>query len=150
MTIMFDTLKYTKTLISAGEKPEIAEAHLDALKSAMSEAVATQADVKEAEAAIRGEIKQVDAKIDQVDAKIDQVETSLRGEIKNTETVLRGEIKAVETALRSEIREGDAMLRGELLRLNDKFDHFGNSLMIRLGGLIIAGIGALAVLMKLI
>lgn len=73
--VTFDTLKFARSLRDAAGVPqEQAEGIALAFADAMSEQIATKADLKEMEF-------RLEAKIDQVDSKIDQVESRLIGDI---------------------------------------------------------------------
>ena len=67
----------------------------------------------------------------------------LRRDMKELETGLRRDMKELETGLRRDIKELEIGLRHELKEIESR-------MTMRLGGLIVAGVGALAVLMRIL
>ncbi|MDN5848136.1 MAG: CCDC90 family protein [Nitrococcus sp.] len=95
---MLDTLKYSKHLQSAGVSQAQADAQAEALRDAVTETVATKAQLENVE-------QRLDAKIDGVeqrlDAKIDGVEQRLDAKIDGVEQRLSAEISQVRAEVKS-------------------------------------------------
>jgi DNA-binding transcriptional MerR regulator len=118
VAITFDTLKFAKTLKEAGVPEAQAEAFSSAVRDSHEAAeLATKADLREYESAIR-------ADLEKFDVKLDKLETNLRHEI-------------------NEVRHEIADLRKDMYAL-------GQSMIIKLGSIVIVAVGALAAILKLL
>ena len=119
---VFDTHAAVTTLRGAGFDERQAEGVVSMVRQALSEGVATKADIKD----VRGEIKDVRGEINE-----------LRGEIKN----LRGEIQNLEGRIESV--EDRMATKEDLARLETR-------MTVRFFGGLLAAAGAVVALMKLI
>ena len=119
---VFDTHAAVTTLRGAGFDERQAEGVVSMVRQALSEGVATKADIKD----VRGEIKDVRGEINE-----------LRGEIKN----LRGEIQNLEGRIESV--EDRMATKEDLARLETR-------MTVRFFGGALAAGGAVVALMKLI
>ena len=79
--IAFDKLAYVDRLTSSGIAEKDARAHADGLDIALRETVATKADLKDLDVALRADLK---AEITGVRNDLKAVEVSLKAEIKTT------------------------------------------------------------------
>jgi len=121
----FDTLSYAKKLQEAGFTPRQAEAQAEALREVVAENLATKRDLKDVEAALRRDLKEVEARL------MAEIET-LRRDMKEMDGGLRRDMKEMET------------------RLSYKMDTQRRDIIIWLGGITIAAVSALGVLLKLL
>jgi Fic family protein len=126
---VFDTLHYVKRLQEAGVAREHAEAHAAVMSEMILIEVATKSDVEQAASGLRQEIE--------------QAASSLRQEIalvRNEQAAMRTEIDQIKVQMAT--RQDLALLRSELERRIDQ-------VTMRLGALLVVGIGALAALQRL-
>ena len=92
-TLTFDTLKFVKTLESAGVPPAQAEALSAAVQGTYEVAeLATKSDLREYESAMRVDLQRLEERIDN---KLEKLETGLLHEISD----VRREIKEMELRL---------------------------------------------------
>ena len=80
-TVLFDTHAYIKKLESSGVSPVQAEAHAEALLEAFRGGLATKADVKESENALRADMQ--------------KMETGIRTDMQKMESTLKGEFNSL-------------------------------------------------------
>jgi len=139
--LAFDTLKYANRLKQINVPPEQAELQAEVMKEVLESAfqtaeLATKSDVNNAIVLVRKDMEAMEqrlgARIDASDTKIDGVEQSLSAKIDGVEQRSSAKIDAVEQ------------------RLNARFDALVNKLVIRMTGILVAGIGATAAVMALI
>ena len=123
-SLVFDTHQAVKNLKSAGADEKLAEAVVTTIGTAISDHVATKADIKD----VRGEIKDV------------------RGEIKD----VRGDIEALHLATKADFKAAQDGI--EALRLATKADieHLKKDLTIRLGFMLFAGFGAMTAILEVL
>ena len=140
MVYAFDTLAYSKRLRDKGVPQEQAEAHAEAIREFVMADLATKADlqplgsdilavksdlqaVKSDLQAVKSDLQalsaRVDARLDQFDARLDQFDTKL------------------------------GQFDGKLVRLDAKLDTLSLRLTVRLGAMLVVGIGVLATILKL-
>ncbi|AKS23163.1 MAG: hypothetical protein C75L2_00450004 [Leptospirillum sp. Group II 'C75'] len=87
-TVLFDTHAYIKKLESSGVSPVQAEAHAEALLEAFRGGLATKADVKESENALRADMQ--------------KMETGIRDDMRKMETGIRTDMQKMESTLKGE------------------------------------------------
>ena len=87
--LIFDTLKFSQKLKSAGFTDKQAEGASHALAETFTDSVASKADIQASEAALRGEIRDVETALN---GKIDSVEAAFRSEIQQVRTELKADI----------------------------------------------------------
>lgn len=161
MTIQFDTLTFAKRLTAAGEKVEVAEAHAMALKELVMDTIATKgdvADLRKETALVRGDLlKEIAQLRKDLGEEITQVRKDLGGEIAELRTDLgkaRTEIGDLRTELKFDIAASEERVRDDLRReigdLRKDMDTLGLKMTVRLGGMMVVGIGALAGLNRLL
>jgi hypothetical protein len=125
----FDTLTYSKKLQDAGFTARQAEAQAEALRQIVEDNLATKRDLKDLEAALRTDLK--------------EVETKLSRDLKETEAKLSRDLKETEAKLSRDLKETEAKLSRDMELMR-------RDIVIWLGGIIIAAITTLGVLMKLL
>ena len=121
MNTAFDTLAYAKKLKEAGFTEQQAEVQAEALRAVIDANLATKQDI----ALIQRDIALV------------------RRETKQDIDLVRREIKESENGIRRDMKELETTLRHDMQQMESR-------ITLRLGGLIVAGTGVLAVLMKLL
>jgi hypothetical protein len=120
MAIALDTLVYAKRLREAGFTEEQAEGQAHALAAAMTDALATKQDLREFEGRMDARFAMVDARFTAVDARFTYLEKHLD----------------------TRFAEVTARFHGELADLERR-------ITLRLGGMIVAGVGVLSVVVTL-
>ena len=119
--IAFDTHKYVKRLTAAGMPEPQAEAIADEQRALIEGQLATKRDLKEMDNALRHDLE------------------GLRRDMKEMETGLRRDLEG----LRRDMKEMETGLRHDMKEMEQK-------LTIRLGGMLVAGIAAVAALVELL
>ena len=127
-TLTFDTLTYVKRLKSVGVPEPQAEVQAEIIIELITEQLATKQDFY----ALKRDIKELDL-------KITAVETSLKRDMKDMDL----KITAVEASLKRDMKELDLKITAVAASLK-------HDLTLRLGGMLVAGIGIIATLVKLI
>ncbi|MCY3611565.1 MAG: hypothetical protein OXH51_08520 [Gemmatimonadetes bacterium] len=133
----FDTLRAANRLRDEAGFNEVQAAVLvDTFAAGFAERFPTKRDLKGVETALRGDME--------------KMETALRGDMERMETALRSEVKRVETSL----EKVETSLRGEIETLatsvrSDMRD-LEHRMTIRLGGLMVLGMGVLLTLQRLL
>ena len=152
MTVSFDTLSFAKRLTEAGEKPAVAEAHAMALKEFVMDTIATKGDIRDLSRSVGGEIEDVRDEIQDLRNEIGDV----RGEAKEFREEVRQEFGAVRgeiASLRKEFAERFATkdeLHTEIGLLRKDIDAMGLKLTVRMGGMLVVAVGAVATLSKVL
>ena len=98
-TVLFDTHAYIKKLESSGVSPVQAEAHAEALLEAFRGGLATKADVKESENALRADMQKMEA--------------GIRADMQKMETGIRDDMRKMETGIRTDMQKMESTLKGE-------------------------------------
>lgn len=142
MIKVFDTLEHARRLEDAGVPRPQAEAHAALFAEMLLGEVATKTDLDGVRADIQDVRRELRGEFDEIHGEIKEI----RGEFQ----VLRGEFNALRTEVRGEING----VRGEIADVRKDLSHAivvaRNELTIRLGTLIVVGVGALAALPKLV
>ena len=159
MTVSFDTLSFAKRLTEAGEKPAVAEPHAMALKEFVMDTIATKGDIRDLSRSVGGEIEDVRDEIQDVREEIQD----LRDEI--------GDVRSEAREFREEVRQEFGAVRGEIASLRKEFaerfatkdelhteigllrkdiDAMGLKLTVRMGGMLVVAVGAVATLGKVL
>jgi uncharacterized coiled-coil DUF342 family protein len=163
MTVSFDTLSFAKRLTEAGEKPAVAEAHAMALKEFVMDNIATKGDIRDLSRSFGEEIEDVRDEIQGLRAELrteiqdvrDEI-GNVRGEAREFRDEVRQEFGAVRgeiTSLRKEFAERFATkdeLRSEIGLLRKDLDAMGTTLTVRMGGMLVVAVGAVATLGKIL
>ncbi len=131
--LAFDTYAYVRRLRDVGVPEEQAEVQVEAIATILHDRMVTKEDhrrdIKELETELKRDIK--------------ELETELKRDIKELETELKRDIKELEIKLSRDIKE----LETELKRDNKELE---NRLLVRIGTLVVVGIGLIATLVKLL
>jgi len=144
VAVTFDTLKFVKTLKDAG----VPEAHAEAFSSAVRDShetaeLVTKADLREYDSAIRHEITDVRHEIADLRKDMNTLGADLRKEIHTLGTDLRKDMDTLGADLRKDMHNLGADLRKDMLVL-------GQSIIIKLGSLLVVAVGVLATVLKLL
>ena len=137
--IAFDTLKYSKRLKDAGVPDKQAEAEVEALAEALEvnlKDLPTKDDLTRETGLLRRDLK--------------ELESSLKRDIKELEGSQKRDLKELETSLKHDLTESESRLKheNELMRLEMR--DIERRMTIKLGGLMVVAVGAVATLVKLL
>ena len=159
--IAFDTLKYSKRLKDAGVPDKQAEAEVEALAEALEvnlkdlptkddltrETGLLRRDLKELESSLKRDMKELESSLKR-DMK--ELESSLKRDIKELEGSQKRDLKELETSLKHDLTESESRLKHEngLMRLEMR--DIERRMTIKLGGLMVVAVGAVATLVKLL
>jgi predicted nuclease with TOPRIM domain len=139
MAIALDTLAYARRLREVGFSAEQAEGQAEALAAAMSDTLATKQDLQEMDARIDARFAkfdtrfaQVDARFAQVDARFDRIDDRFEYLEKHMDT------RFIELEKRFE------------LRLDTRLADLERRMTMRLGGVTVAAVSVVSVLVKLL
>ena len=127
----FDTLKAARDLKAAGLEEAHAEAIVATMGRAMGENLATKADIKELEQAIKAH------------------ELATKADFKELEQATRADIKALEQAIKALEQTTKADSKAIEQATDTKLTALEHRITVRLGGLTVAGVAFLATLIKL-
>ena len=114
-TVAFDTLKAAQELRKTDFEDRQAEAIVSTISKAVSETVATKADLELQNAVTKADIEAMGA-----DLRADT--EALRSELKADNEALRSELKADNEALRSELKADNKALRSEFKLFQQSVD----------------------------
>ncbi len=154
MGMVLDTLAYARSLREAGFSEQQAEGQARALAAAMTDALATKQDLRELEARLDAgsdvRFAQVEARFAQVEARFAQVEARFDARFAQLEASTQARFEQVDTRMvelekRMEVRfdEQTARFAGQLAGLEHR-------MTVRLGGMMVAALGAFSALVKLL
>jgi len=137
--IALDTLAYARRLRQAGFSEDQAEAQAEALAAVMVESLATKADLQELELRLDTRFSRIDDRFRMVDERFVNLERHM-------------ETRLAEITARFETRF--TSLDGRMVAMEARFDaklaDLERRLTMRLGGMMMAGIGAVSALVKLL
>ncbi|MYG24339.1 MAG: hypothetical protein F4068_09950 [Gemmatimonadetes bacterium] len=135
----FDTLRAAHRLRDeAGFDETQATVLVLTFAEGFAERFPTKADLQEVDTSVRVELKRVEASIR---GDMEKMETSIRGDMEKMETSIRGDMEKMETSLRSDMGKIETSVRTGLRDLE-------NRMTIRMGGLMVIGIGVLLSLQR--
>ena len=148
--IAFDTLKYSKRLKDAGVPDKQAEAEVEALAEALEvnlKDLPTKDDLTRETGLLRRDLKELESSLKR-DMK--ELESSLKRDIKELEGSQKRDLKELETSLKHDLTESESRLKheNELMRLEMR--DIERRMTIKLGGLMVVAVGAVATLVKLL
>ena len=159
--IAFDTLKYSKRLKDAGVPDKQAEAEVEALAEALEvnlkdlptkddltrETGLLRRDLKDLETSLKRDMKELESSLKR---DIKELESSLKRDIKELEGSQKRDLKELETSLKHDLTESESRLKHEngLMRLEMR--DIERRMTIKLGGLMVVAVGAVATLVKLL
>ena len=124
LMVALDTLAYVRHLESAGVPRAQAEAHAEAVASFAGDTLATKRDLLEVEARLRAEIRELDSRLS---GRIDLQDAGLSGRMDQ---------------LQARMEQAEA-------RFNARMEQLEGRMTIKLGGMLVAAVGLVAVLVKL-
>ena len=137
----FDTLRAaTRLRDEAGFDETQASVLVHTFAEGFAERFPTKRDLQEVDTSLGSELKRVETSLR---SDMEKMETSLRSDMEKMETSLRGDMEKVETSLRSEMEKMETSLRNGMRDLEHR-------MTIRLGGLMVLGMGALLTLERLL
>ena len=126
----FDTLRAANRLRDEAGFNEVQAAVLvDTFAAGFAERFPTKRDLQGVEIALRGDMEKMETALR---SDMEKMETAIRGDMEKMETALRGDMEKMETAIRSDMRD---------------LEH---RMTIRLGGLMVLGMGVLLTLQRLL
>ncbi|HEX9732577.1 MAG TPA: hypothetical protein VGG06_11390 [Thermoanaerobaculia bacterium] len=141
--LAFDTHAYVKKLREAGVPEAQAEVQIEAIVAILEKRMVTKEDLELRTVEIQRDIKELDVKLSrdlkELDAKLEREIAEVRRDIKELEIKLSRDLKELEVKLEREI----AGVRRDIKELEMR-------LLVRLGALLVVGIGAIATLIKLL
>ncbi len=148
--IAFDKLKYAKRLKDAGVPDKQAEAEVEALAEALEvnlKDLPTKDDLTRETGLLRRDLKELETSLKR-DMK--ELESSLKRDIKELEGSQKRDLKELETSLKHDLTESESRLKHEngLMRLEMR--DIERRMTIKLGGLMVVAVGAVATLVKLL
>ncbi|MBF0437993.1 MAG: hypothetical protein HQL93_02615 [Magnetococcales bacterium] len=148
---IFDTHKFVKQMIATGFTEEQAETQVHLLSEILGYQLSTKADVAKVDVnvlEIKRDIKELDVKLEtnvleikrdikELDVKIESVKSELKRDIMEIDLKLA----TVEANLKRDIKELD-------VRMDTRFKELELRMVIKMGAMILAGIGLLFGLMR--
>ena len=146
----FDTHKYVKRLTAAGMPEPQAEVIADEQRSLIDDQLATKQDIKALEAATKPDIAATRHDIKALEAATKQDIAATRRDIKELEAATKRDIKELEATTKRDIKELEATTKREIAATRRDIKESEQRLIIRLGGMMIAGFGVIAALIKLL
>ncbi len=142
MAIALDTLAYARRLREAGFSEEQAEGQARALAIAMTDSLTTKQDLREFETHVDARFAQVDSRFAQVDSRFAQVDARF------TQVDVRFE--HLEKHLDTRLNEFEKRIEIRLAELTARFDGRLADLERRTTVRLLAGIGVVSALVKLL
>ncbi len=128
-TLLFDTHRAVKSLEEAGFEESQAEAVVEMFSGAVGENLATKADLKVLEQAIRSDLQ--------------TMEQATKTDLQTMEQAIRSDLQALEQATKADLQALEQTLGAELKSLELR-------MTIKLGGLVFAGFGVMIAFLKLL
>ena len=136
----FDTLRAAHRLRDeAGFDETQATVLVHTFAEGFAERFPTKRDLNGVDTSIRDELKRVETSLRD---DMEKMETSLRSDMEKMETSLRSDMEKMETSLRSDMEKMESSLRSDMRDLEHR-------MTIRLGGLMVVGMGVLLTLDRL-
>ena len=137
MAYTFDSLGYAKRLRDRGVPQEQAEAHAEAARDFIMAELVTKTDLLH----IKADLSAVKADLSGVKGDLSAVKADL--------SAVKADLQAAKQELQTELRTNLAEVRTSIANLDNKIETQSLRLTVRLGAMIVVGIGALATIMKL-
>ncbi|MBF0165432.1 MAG: DUF1640 domain-containing protein [Magnetococcales bacterium] len=147
----FDTHKFVKRMIATGFTEEQAETQVQLLTDILGYQLSTKADVAKMDAhvlEVQRDIKALDARIETTRAELRQDIKELDTKIETTRAELKRDIKELDTKIettRAELKRDIETTRAELKR---DIKELELRMVIKMGAMILGGIGLLFGLMR--
>ena len=133
--IALDTLAYARRLRQAGFSEEQAEAQAEALAAVMVEALATKSDLHELELRLETRFARIDERFSRIDERFIRVDERFAGVYQRFDQFER---------------KMDMRFAEQEARFDAKLADLERRLTMRLGGMMMGGIGAVSALVKLL
>jgi hypothetical protein len=139
VAIALDTLVYARRLREAGFSEQQAEGQAHALAAAMTDSFATKQDLRELEARMDARFAQIDVRFAQIDARFEQVDARFEYLERHID------MRLAEQEKRLEIRFGE-----QTARFDATLADLERRMTMRLGAMMLAGIGVVSTVVKLL
>ncbi|MBF0110956.1 MAG: hypothetical protein HQL76_17450 [Magnetococcales bacterium] len=133
-TIAFDTHAYIKKLREAGVDERQAEIQAEALVELVEDRLATKRDVLD----LKRDLREIDAK---AETRFKELDTRAETRFKELDTRAETRLKELDTKAETRLKELDTKLETKLKELELR-------MVLKMGGMILAGIGILFGLMR--
>jgi hypothetical protein len=150
MALALDTLAYARRLREAGLSEQQADAHAEALAAAMTDSLATKQDLRELEVRIdarflatKQDLRDLEVRIDARFTQVDTRFAELEKRIDVRFTQVDAHFAELEKRLEIRFSEQSARFHVEVADLERR-------MTLRMGGIMVAGIGAVSALIKLL
>lgn len=147
MAAALDTLEYARKLREAGLTEKLAEGHAQALAAAMTDSLATKADLKDVETGMGARFDAMDAKFE---GRLDAMDAKFEGRFDAMDAKFEGRLDAMDAkfdgrldGLQSSLSELEQRLD---LRLSERLADLERRMTVRL----LAGIAAVSALTRLL
>lgn len=144
--IALDTLAYARRLRQAGFSEEQAEAQAEALAAVMVESLATKSDLQELELRLETRFARLDERFSRIDERFIRVDERFEHLERRMETRFAEQTARFETRF----TELDGRIAAQEARSDAKLADLERRLTMRLGGMMMAGIGAVSALVKVL
>ncbi|AEB08536.1 hypothetical protein Desac_0654 [Desulfobacca acetoxidans DSM 11109] len=142
--IAFDTLEFANRLKAAHFTVEQAETMTTAIASLINDQVATKRDIEELHAATKRDIEELKASIK---LDIEELRAATKHDIEELHAATKRDIEELKASTKRDIEELRIELKRDMKELELRLRH---DLTLRLGGMLVAGIGIVAALVKLL
>ena len=168
MGIALDTLAYAKRLREAGFTEEQAEGQAHALAAAMTDSIATKQDLRELEVRMDARFARIDDRFEHaerhLDTRLAELTARFHGELAQQAARLHAELAEQAARLDGALTEQGARFHGALTeqgarfhgvlteqgaRFHGELADMERRVTLRLGGIMVAGVGVLSVLVTL-
>jgi chromosome segregation ATPase len=146
MAVTLDTLAYARRLREAGFSEAQAEGQAEALAAVMTDALATKQDLRELAAHMDTRFAQVDARFAQIVGQFGQVD----GRFAQVDARFEYLERHIDTRLAEQEKRLEIRFEQQSDRFDGKLADLERRVTLRLGGITVAGIGVVSVLVKLL
>ncbi|CAK8736832.1 hypothetical protein SODG_000545 [Sodalis praecaptivus] len=138
--VAFDTLQASEELQTAGLTREQAKAiSLVVRKSHEVADVATKRDLEDVR-------KEIDARFDKVDARFEKHEAQMQARFEKTDA----QIADVRKDMEARFEKTDAQIADVRKDIANRFDKLGLQMTVRMGGMLIAAVGLMTAILKVL
>ena len=150
-TIPFDTHKIVKELQEAGFDEPQAEAVVSAMGAAIVGNLATKADMQEFRAATKADMQE---HRNATQADIRELRNEFKSGMQEHRAATQADIKEFRSAMQADMQEHRNATQADIRELRNEFKSDMQAMelriMLRMGGLIVAGVGLIIALDKLV
>ena len=146
----FDTLRAAHRLRDeAGFDETQATVLVLTFAEGFAERFPTKGDLQGVDTSIRIELKRVETSIR---GDMEQLQAAIRGDMEKMETSIRGDMEKMETSIRGDMEKMETSIRGDMGKIETSvrtgLRDLENRMTIRMGGLMVIGIGVLLSLQR--